>query len=140
MSIHRFVCVLRLKYIKRGVEMKGYMEIIRGLREDKDLKQTEVANVIGTTQQHYSKYETGEYELPLRALAVLADYYNVSADYLMGRTDCREGVAGLNEKLYADHSVGALISDVLSLNEDGRKAVLEYISLQKMKETCAKKK
>lgn len=120
--------------------MKSCMEILRGLREDKDLKQSDIANLIGTTQQQYSKYETGESELPLRALETLAGYYKVSADYLMGRTDCREGVAGLNEKLCAGHTVGALISDVLSLSADGRKAVLEYISLQKMKETCAKKK
>lgn len=120
--------------------MKTYMEIIRGLREDKDLKQIEIANVLGTTQQHYSKYETGEYELPLRALIALADYYGLSADYLLGRTQCREGVDGLNKKVSGEYTVGALISDTLSLNNPGRNAVIEYVGLQKMKQNCAKKK
>jgi len=107
---------------------------------DKDLKQIEIANVLGTSQQHYSKYETGEYELPLRALIALADYYNVSADFLTGRTECKEGVAGINAKIKADYSAGALISDVLSLDAAGRAAVVEYIEMRKMKQACAKKK
>lgn len=118
--------------------MKKYMEILRGLREDKDLKQTDIAELLGTTQQHYSKYETGEYELPLRVLAILADYYGVSADFIMGRTDCREGVDGLNKNVNENCTVGKLISDILSLNGTGRGAVIEYVELQKLKEKSAK--
>lgn len=118
--------------------MKKYTEILRGLREDKDLKQIDIANVLGTTQQHYSKYETGEYELPLRALAVLADYYNVSADFIMGRTECREGVDGLNRKIGSDHTVGGLVSDILALSGAGQRSVIEYVGLQKLKEKSSK--
>lgn len=120
--------------------MKSYTEIMRGLREDKDLKQIEVANVLGTSQQHYSKYETGEYELPLRALIALADYYGVSADFLTGRTACKEGVDALNKKVSADYTAGTVISDILSLDAKGRAAVIEYIEMRKMKEACEKKK
>lgn len=112
---------------------------MRGLREDKNLKQIEIANVLGTSQQHYSKYETGEYELPLRALYALADFYGVSADYIMGRTLCREGVSGINRKVNKDYTVGEMISDILSLNASGRASVIEYISLQKMKVSREKK-
>jgi len=126
--------------MKRGVQMNPVSELLRDLREDKDLKQSDIANLLGTTQQQYSKYETGESELPLRGLAVLADYYKVSADYLMGRTDCREGVGALNKKVSANCTVGAFLSDVLSLSAAGRHAVIEYVSLQKMKEVCEKKK
>lgn len=114
--------------------MKNTIEILRGLREDKDLKQSDIANLIGTTQQQYSKYETGESELPLRALSILADHYQVSADYLMGRTDCREGIAALNKKIIDSITAGSLLSDVMSLSAAGRRAVLEYISLQKLKQ------
>lgn len=120
--------------------MKDITELLRDLREDNDLKQSDVANLIGTTQQQYSKYETGESELPLRALDILAKRYKVSADYLMGRTDCKEGVDALNKKVSTEHTVGAFLSDMLSLSGESRKAVIEYVSLQKMKETCAKKK
>lgn len=54
--------------------MKHYTDILRELREDHDLKQKEVALIIGTTQQHYSRYETGGYEIPVFALCKLADY------------------------------------------------------------------
>jgi transcriptional regulator with XRE-family HTH domain len=117
-------------------------ELLENLRKDKKLKQSAVANLIGTTQQQYSKYETGESELPLRALAILADYYDVSADYLMGRTDCKQGVFALNQKVRGEYTTGALISDVLSFNAEGRDAVIDYISLQKQRFncTCGKKK
>jgi len=115
--------------------MKYYTEIVKGLREDRDLKQVEIAGVLGTTQQHYSKYETGEHELPIRALIILADYYNVSADYILGRTECTDGITAQNKTVSADATVGAVISDILSLSAKGRAAVVEYIALQKIKES-----
>jgi transcriptional regulator with XRE-family HTH domain len=111
--------------------MKSHREIIRELREDSDLTQTDIANALGTTQQHYSKYETGEYELPLRALVILADYYKVSADYLLGRTLCREGVASLNTKVDPEYTIGEVISDILSLDTAGRAYVLKSVFLQR---------
>ena len=116
--------------------MKPCNEIIRGLREDNDLTQTYVAEMIGTTQQQYSNYETGESELSLRALSILAEFYKVSADYLMGRTDCKEGVADMNKKLVEDYTVGAFTSDLQFLDAAGRKAVMEYIVLHKLRITC----
>ena len=112
---------------------KTWMEIIRELREDKDLKQTDIANVIGTSQQHYSKYETGEYDMPLKALIILADFYCVSLDYLTGRTKCVQGISGLEEVIISDYSIGELVSDVLSLDEMGRQYVAECVELQKLK-------
>lgn len=64
--------------------MKSYTQILRELREDHDLTQAEVANVLGTTQQVYSRYETGANELPLRHLRTLCQFYHVSADYVLG--------------------------------------------------------
>ncbi len=118
--------------------MKKHIEILRELREDNDLKQTDVANILGTTQQHYSKYETGRNELPLRALVILSDYYKVSTDYIMGKTDCKEGMDDLNKKITGAYTAGRLISDVLSLSTAGRHAVIEYIGLQKLKEKSSK--
>lgn len=120
--------------MKWGVHMKKYNEILRDLREDKDLRQLEVAQILGTSQQHYSRYETGEIEMPLRVLTALADYYGVSTDFLMGRIECREGISALNTEIAPGHTVGGLVSEILSLNSAGRNAVVEYVELQKIRE------
>ena len=61
-------------------------EIIRNLREDNDLTQAQVAKILGVSQRVYSNYERGEVEISLDSLMKLADYYNVSMDYIFGRT------------------------------------------------------
>ncbi len=66
------------------MQMKAYCELLRELRESRDLKQSDIATVLKTTQQVYSRYETGINELPLRHLVTLCRFYSVSADYLLG--------------------------------------------------------
>lgn len=63
--------------------MKEYWQVLRELREDRDLKQATVARVLGTTQQVYSRYENGVNEMPIRHLRTLCEYYGVSADYVL---------------------------------------------------------
>lgn len=63
--------------------MKSYIDIIRELREDCDMTQADVARLLGTTQQVYSRYEKGENEMPIRHLITLCEFYNVSADYIL---------------------------------------------------------
>ncbi|MGM9637630.1 MAG: helix-turn-helix domain-containing protein [Eubacteriales bacterium] len=70
--------------------MKRYTERIRDLREDHDLKQSDIANLLQTTQQVYSRYEQGINEMPVRHLIVLARFYGVSLDYITGETDTKE--------------------------------------------------
>lgn len=63
-----------------------YFQRIRDLREDADLSQREIAAYLGIQQTVYSRYERGFQTMPLEHLIRLADYYNVSTDYLLGRT------------------------------------------------------
>ena len=63
------------------------MNRIRDLREDRDLTQSEIAKVIQTTQQQYSKIETGRADISGEKLKRLAQFYNISADYILGLTD-----------------------------------------------------
>jgi len=63
--------------------MRTFTEKIRGLREDNDLTQKQVAEVLGTSQTMYARYERGANELPLHHLITLCRFYNVSADYLL---------------------------------------------------------
>ena len=62
-----------------------YLPRLRDLREDRDMTQAQVASLLGIDQRVYSNYETGKREIPLRHLIVLADYYHVTLDYLLGR-------------------------------------------------------
>lgn len=63
---------------------------LRDLREDADLTQTQIAQMLPCDQSLYSKYERGERELPLGLAIKLADFYHVSLDYLVGRSDKRK--------------------------------------------------
>lgn len=63
---------------------------MRDLREDKDLKQKDVADLLQIHQTTYSDYERGNLNIPIAALHTLADYYHVSVDYLLGRTNVKD--------------------------------------------------
>jgi len=70
----------------------AFYKRIRDLREDNDKTQQEIANYLGMKQPQYYRYETGSRDIPLDILIKLADFYGVSVDYILGRTD--------NPKLY----------------------------------------
>ena len=65
----------------------NYRNRMRNLREDKDLTQTEVGEILNKSQQGYSHIESGRAELKIEDLAKLCKFYNVSADYIIGLTD-----------------------------------------------------
>lgn len=60
---------------------------LRDLREDHDLNQTQIAEILGTTQTQYSRWERGAQEIPLHHFITLAKFYKVSLDYLAGLTN-----------------------------------------------------
>ena len=62
-------------------------ERIKNLREDKDLNQTQLGKILNVSQVTYSYYEIGKREIPISVLISLADFYNTSIDYLVGRTN-----------------------------------------------------
>ncbi len=66
------------------------IERLREIREDKDLKQKDIAAILKITQQMYSEYELGIRIIPLEKLCILAEYYNTSLDYLVGLTNERK--------------------------------------------------
>lgn len=64
-----------------------YFQRLKDLREDKDMKQVQIAELLGIHQTVYSRYERGAQNIPLEHLLFLADYYSVSTDFILGRTD-----------------------------------------------------
>lgn len=67
--------------------MKMYYKRIRELREDNDILQKDIAKLLNTTQQHYSRIENGSTEITADRIITLAKFYNVSADYILGLSD-----------------------------------------------------
>ena len=70
--------------------MNVYYKRIRELREDNDILQKDVAKVLNTTQQHYSRIETGATEITADRVVTLAKFYNVTTDYILGLSDQKE--------------------------------------------------
>lgn len=78
---------------------KSYSRI-RSLREDNDLTQKKIATILNMSQTGYSKYETGENDIPTKILINLAYYYNTSIDYLLGITDIQKHIHALKILTY----------------------------------------
>ena len=64
-----------------------YAQRIRDLREDKDLTQSDVAKILNTSQSYYAQYENKKRSLPIEHLKTLCEFYNISADYILGYTN-----------------------------------------------------
>lgn len=70
--------------------MYYYVQKIRDLREDNDMTQQQIADILGTSQTMYARYERGANELPIRHLITLCKLYNVSSDYILGLSDVKK--------------------------------------------------
>ena len=69
-----------------------YLPRLKDLREDKDLNQEDIAKLLETDQSYYAKYENGKRPITVERLMILADFYNVSLDYITGRTNDKRGI------------------------------------------------
>lgn len=109
---------------------------LRDLREDADKTQTEIVEYLGTTAQYYGKYEKGERELPFSRAILLAEFYNVSLDYLAGRSVFKRGQSLTEEE-------EALIKNWRGLSERNRGKIEyhmeELLKSQKRIEATVKK-
>ena len=80
--------VMSIVYLKnlRKFEMK-YYDNLKKIREQKQKSQKQIADILNTTQQQYHLYESGKRKLPIDGLIILCNYYNISADYILGLSD-----------------------------------------------------
>lgn len=91
-------CFQRQDQREEVTEMRTFLEKLRGLREDRDLTQQQIAAILGTSQTMYARYERGANELPLRHLITLCHFYNVSADYLLDTSPAKQRKYGKASK------------------------------------------
>ena len=78
--------------------LRTFIEKLRDLREDNDLSQAQVAEVLGTSQTMYARYERGANEMPMRHVVTLCRFYNVSADNLLDTAPDSHRKKGCAEK------------------------------------------
>lgn len=71
-----------------------YFHKLRELREDKDMNQSQIAELLHTSQTVYSRYERGFRTIPVEHLLILADFYEVSVDHILGRSNVKELIDG----------------------------------------------
>lgn len=107
--------------------MKPLNEFIRDLREDNDKTQVQIADELYIKQQYYSKYENGEYELPIRHLVGLANFYKTNTDFILQRTKYKHALDRLTAPYCDDISIDQVLTALLSLDRSTRKSVWEYI-------------
>lgn len=81
------------------MDLRTFIEKLRGLREDNDLTQAQVAAVLGTSQTMYARYERGANEMPMRHVIALCRFYNVSADLLLDTAPNKHRKQGVAENL-----------------------------------------
>lgn len=115
-------------------DIKHISEIVRNLREDRDLYQKDVAKALGMTQQQYSNYENGSSEFSAHYIVILAKFFNVSADYLLGLSDCKHKPEALQQPIIPGCTAEHLLDMILSLSKCGRQNAVELIKMIKIKE------
>lgn len=97
----------------------GFYQRLKDLKEDNDLTQRYVADLIEVSVNHYGKYERGEIDIPFSKAIKLAEYYNVSLDYIAGRTN--------DKKFCRDLSPALLVKLFGNLNHDNQIRIEERI-------------
>lgn len=117
-------------------------EILADLRKDKGLYQKNIAELLSVSIGTISNYETGTHCPDLESIIKLADFFNVSIDYLLGRVKFEANFAQLNKPFYTTDdktvTIGDLITDLSSLSDKSKKSFVEYLELLKNNEKINK--
>jgi len=104
-------------------------EFLAKLRKEKGYLQKEVAAYLNVTVATISNYEKGVHTPDLNTLSRLADFYDVSTDYLLQRTRYKASISTLNKPLSADYTVSDLLNTTLELDRHNTQSLLDYYEL-----------
>lgn len=101
-----------------------FYQRLRDLREDKDMTQAQMADVLGITRQQYQLYESGKREMPFNLIIDFADYFAVSIDYIAGRTNDKRGIGF---SAYADEE-DDILEKYRALDRERKNRVSGYLT------------
>lgn len=104
-------------------------KLLAKLRKERGILQKEVANYLNVTVATISNYEKGVHAPDLNTLILLADFFDVSTDYLLQRTDYKASIHTLNQPLSADYTVSDLLNTIVELDPRSIQALLDYYEL-----------
>ena len=104
-------------------------KLLAQLRKEKGLLQKDVANHLNMTVATISNYEKGVHLPDLNTLIVLADFFDVSTDYLLQRTDYKASINTLNHQLSSDYTVSDLLNTIIELDAHTIQSLLDYYEL-----------
>ena len=107
------------------------------LRREKGFYQKEVAAYLNVTVATISNYEKGVHLPDLVTLVKLADFYDVSTDYLLQRTKYKASIRTLNKRLSADYTISDLMNTTLELDRRNTNALLDYYELLKLRNSIS---
>ncbi len=110
-------------------------ELLASLRKEKNILQKEVAAYLNVTVATISNYEKGVHSPDYETLVKLADFFDVSTDYLLQRTDYRASITLLNKPLVRDFTVSDLLNTVMTLDQQNLKSLLDYYELLTLRNT-----
>lgn len=104
-------------------------ELLAGLRKERGILQKELATYLKVTVATISNYEKGIHSPDYETLVKLADFFDVSTDYLLQRTDYKASISTLNQPLIIDYKVSDLLNAVLQLDQSSMAALVDYYEL-----------
>lgn len=110
-------------------------EFLAKLRKERGILQKELANYLNVTVATISNYEKGVHSPDIYTLVQIADFFDVSTDYLLQRTECKTAISTLNAKLSANYTLNDLLNLALELDRHNRMALVDYSELLSMRNT-----
>lgn len=112
---------------------KKISQILLDLREKHNLKQKDIAKVLGISQQTYSNYERGLREIPIHHLKALAEFYNTSLDFILGTSIVLPGNVNCSREFADGVSMNQIIYDLDRLSQPQKQELLKYLNYLKRK-------
>ena len=106
-----------------------FWELVACLRRERGILQKELAAYLNVTVATISNYEKGVHAPDYETLVKLADFFDVSTDYLLQRTEYKSSIQTLNQKLVVNYTVSELVNAILQLDQNSMTALIDYYEL-----------
>lgn len=134
-----------MNVLKRHIQLllektMKFGEFLANLRKERGFYQKEVAAYLNVTVATISNYEKGVHAPDLDTLVKLADFYDVSTDYLLQRTQCKASIRTLNKRLSSNYTISDIINTTLQLDGRNINALLDYYDLLTLRNSLRQEK